>query len=93
MKKTIILIGATVLMVLFILFDLGFFWSLFADGKMDIHSSGGRFQYSVIRHAQCTFFSPEKTYRPIDHDAWMSEVKNGYWCKSDEEIEQFRARI
>ncbi|MFA5946615.1 MAG: hypothetical protein WC813_01180 [Patescibacteria group bacterium] len=93
------LIGATVLTTTFItltfiiLVDLGFFWSLMADGRMTIFpGSGGRYQYSVIRRLKCELFHPDKQYRRIGaDDAWMSEVIGGYWCKSDEDIQQWNA--
>lgn len=91
MKKGIAVIGVIVSLALFTSFDLGFFWSLLADGRMDMNSSGGRFQYSLIRHARCAILFPEKTFRSIGDDAWMTEVTDGYWCMSDEDIEKFKA--
>lgn len=93
MRKRIVLIGAIALGALFVSFDLGLFWSLIAERKMNIHSSGGRYQHSFIRYTKCAIFSPEKTYRRIGTDGWMSEVIDGYWCMSDEDIKEFRERV
>lgn len=48
------------------------------------------YQASLIRRAQCEIFYPDKDYLPIGQNGWSTDSLHGYWCMSDEDIEEFR---
>lgn len=48
--------------------------------------------FSVIGKVHCELFFPDKDYRRVGSDANMSERMGAYWCMSEKDLEEWRAR-
>ena len=91
MRKLFIAAGIGILAVLFVFWDLGFFYP---DGApLSFRGTGSRYSASLIRKMKCEIFYPDKDYRPIGSDGWSTEAIHGYWCMNDKDIEEFKKTI
>lgn len=78
MKRAYIIGSFIVILTLGVLFDAGAF---------------SRYpHFSVIGKVRCELFFPDKDYRMMGDDANMSEKMGAYWCMSEKDLEEWRAR-